>query len=111
MIMWVQRCLIVPAAYADLAKSLCKELSGWDGLFESGLSADGSLPATHYVSNGLIEKDFAELLLSPGDVYALAVQRGIPVTLEQITGVLSASTISAESFDDVSRSLGLKSIN
>lgn len=109
--MWVHRCLIVPAAYADVAQNLCKELSGWDGLFDVGLSASGSLPATHYISNGLIEKDFADLLLAPGDVYALAVQRGVPVTLEQITGVLSASTISPDQGAEVIAGLGLKLIN
>ena len=62
--MWVNRTMIVPAEQVDLARALAEGLSGpaGSGMWTTGLSADGNEPATHYISAGLIEDTFADLL-------------------------------------------------
>ena len=62
---WTHRTIIVPAAFQQLAQGLCAAAAEGDagkGMFTTGLSATGALPATHYISSGYIFDDFAALL-------------------------------------------------
>lgn len=62
---YTHRTIIVPAAYQALAQGLCAAAAEGDagaGMFTTGLSATGALPATHYISSGYIFDDFAALL-------------------------------------------------
>lgn len=62
---YAQRCLIIPADYAPLARALCAGLTDGGsgaGMFTTAVSADGALPATHCISEGLIGLTFAALL-------------------------------------------------
>ena len=67
---WTHRTLIVPANQVELARSLCAALAApaGEGMFNTPLSATGLYPATHYISAGLIEEQFAAIL--PLDVPA-----------------------------------------
>jgi bifunctional DNase/RNase len=58
---WINRTMIVPAEHVDLARALAEGISGpaGAGMWTTGLSADGTEPATHYISAGLIEDTFA----------------------------------------------------
>ena len=101
MITWTHRSIIVPEAQAKLARDLCAALAGpgGAGMFTTGLSADGSAPATHWISAGLIDSQFAALLPlndtpgQPETVLALAQQAGMTVTLEQVQALLSAVVV------------------
>lgn len=95
---WAHRCMIVPAEHAPLARTLCAGLagSGGEGMFSTGLSATGAGPATHYVSTGLIEDQFAAILADTPTVHALATDAGMTVTLAQITALLAACDVSDE---------------
>ena len=62
---YTHRTIIVPAAFQQLAQGLCEAAAEGDagkGMFTTGLSADGTAPATHYMSSGYIFDDFAALL-------------------------------------------------
>lgn len=62
---YTHRTIIVPAAFQQLAQALCEAAAEGDtgkGMFTTGLSADGSEPATHYISSGPIFDSFADLL-------------------------------------------------
>ena len=62
---YTHRTIIVPAAFQSLAQGLCEAAAEGDagrGMFTTGLSADGTEPATHYISSGYIFDDFAALL-------------------------------------------------
>ena len=62
---YTHRNIIVPAAFQQLAQGLCEAAAEGDagkGMFTTGLSPDGSAPATHYISSGYIADDLAELL-------------------------------------------------
>mgnify|MGYP003495616505 CR=1 FL=1 len=61
---WINRTMIVPEGFVDLARALAEGISGpaGAGMWTTGLSADGTEPATHYISAGLIEDTFAALL-------------------------------------------------
>ncbi|MFN9910995.1 MAG: hypothetical protein ACK53L_00335, partial [Pirellulaceae bacterium] len=48
------RTFIVPAAHADLARALCALEAGGAGMFTTGLSADGTEPASYFVSTGQV---------------------------------------------------------
>lgn len=112
---WVHRCMIVPAEHADLARSLCATLAGdgGTGMFTTALSPTGTEPATHWISSGLIESEFADLLplsSTPGQpdvVHSLALQSGMSVSVDDVTRLLAAVDVSEEPPAEALGRLGL----
>ena len=76
---WVHRTIIVPNAHVDIARAACEHLAGagGSGMYTTPLSPNGALPATHYISSGLIEDTFAALLADPELLSAVAGQSGL----------------------------------
>ena len=70
----VLRTIIVPAALVTKARNLGAALAPTgEGMYTTALSATGNLPATHYVSSGLIhEPPFAELLGNANALFTAA---------------------------------------
>ena len=115
---WSFRTLIVTAADAPLAREIAVTLSpeGGKQMWIAGLSADGSEPATHFVSTGAISPEFAVLMPSqtweqdengtwtmtdsvPGDaamLHGLCVAAGMTVTLQDIEAVFTASDVTEQ---------------
>ena len=106
--------MIVPAEHADLARVLCETLAGPGGaeMFTTALSATGDDPATHYISSGLIESDFADLLPlviktetgmekinqgQPEIIHAAAQQAGLTLDQQEIERLLAAVDVSDQS--------------
>ena len=105
---YTHRTIIVPAAFQQLAQGLCEAAAEGDagkGMFTTGLSADGTAPATHYISSGPIYESFADLLplttfdedgqpaTRPGDVAtveAIADQAGITLPAGAIAALFDA---------------------
>lgn len=91
-------------------------------MFTTPLSATGTLPASHYISSGMIEAPFADLLpltsvdaegvasTRPGDAVttaALAAQQGLPFTEEQIAGLYATADVSEQDAEVALHRLGL----
>lgn len=96
---WVQRTLIVTAANAALARRICKDLTpagSGNNMFLTGLSASGALPATHYISSGLIQDNFGVMLGNAAGTFGACQQ--VPsladVTLAQIQALYTSAVIS-----------------
>ena len=106
---WVHRCIIVHAAIRDQAAGLCAALAGpgGTGMFETPLSSTGQEPATHYISSGMIEEEFAAMLENPELV--VEASEGA-VTLEQAQALLSMSDVSEETPQQAFERLGLQII-
>ena len=105
--MWAHRTIVVTAAVRDVAAQICEQLagSGGSGMFTTPLSPSGNLPATHFVSSGMIEQEFAYLFDYPEMVVELS--KGT-ITLEQVTGILAQADVSMESAFDVFARMGLQ---
>lgn len=110
---WVHRTMIITAAYAPLARALTAGLAGESGsnMFATPLSADGALPASHYVSAGLIQDNFAALMVDADGIYAACQAAGNPVALETIQGLVAASDITDEEPFAAFERLGLQMIH
>lgn len=107
---WVLRTIVVPDAFVTLAKSLTGGLAGeaGEGMFTTGLSPTGAGPATHWVSSGLIQEEFALLLSDAALIYEAA---GGQVPLSSLEGLLEQSTIrEADNPHALFEELGLKLI-
>ena len=112
---WVHRCMIVPVDHVDLARSLCATLAGegGSGMFTTPLSPTGDYPPTHWISSGLIEDAFADLLplsSTPGQpdvVHSLALQSGMSVSVDDVTRLLAAVDVSEEPPAEALGRLGL----
>lgn len=120
---WLHRCMIVPTEHVELARKLCETLAGpgGAGMFTTALSATGDDPATHYISSGLIESDFADLLplvsdetgidIKPGQpevIFKAAQDSGLSVRLSEIEHLLAAVDVTdQEAFAALDR-LGLR---
>ena len=84
---YTHRTIIVPAQFQQLAQGLCAAAAEGDagqGMFTTGLSATGALPATHYISSGYIFDDFAALL--PLTTVEPATEDGEPDTVTERPG-------------------------
>jgi Na+-transporting methylmalonyl-CoA/oxaloacetate decarboxylase beta subunit len=77
-------------------------------MYETALSADGTLPATHWISSGLILQDFATMLENPAIVYGAAAQAGIDLPQDSIEALLSQCDISDESAEAALARLGFQ---
>ena len=114
MIEWVDRCMIVPAAQVEFARELASTLTGpaGTGLWQRALSVDGAEPATHYISSGAVDAQFAALLplttiddegetiTTPGQpeiLFALSQQAGMTCTLSDVAELLGAVDVSEQS--------------
>lgn len=109
--MWVHRTIIVTTDVAPTARMLCEMLAGagGSGMFQAALSADGTEPATHYVSSGPIEEQFADLLDSGAEnIHAAVTQAGIDVPLEAVRQIRACSDISDEPAEVVFERLDLQ---
>lgn len=129
--MWVHRTIIVPASLVEAARSACAGLAGpgGSGMFTTGLSPDGSGEPTHFISSGLIEAPFADLLpltsvsyaedgtpsveTRPGNVALttqLASAAGLPIAEAEVSALLAAVDVSEQSAEDTLARLGLRII-
>ena len=119
----VDRCLIAPAAYTPLARALCAGIAtggSGEGMLQTALSPDGKLPATHYISQGMIEEAFADLLpLTSFDAEGVPTTRagqpekivelsGGMVTLSQITALLAAIDVTEQDAFTAMARVGVK---
>ena len=129
--MWTHRTIIVPATLAESARAACAGLAGPGGsnMFTTPLSPTGEAPPTHYISSGLIEEPFADLLpltsvsyaedgtpfteTRPGNValtVQLAADAGLPLTEAEVSALLSAVDVSAQSAQDALTLRGLRMV-
>lgn len=126
---YTHRVIIVPAAFQQLAQGLCEAIAEGDAgksMFTRGLSANGELPATHYISSGPIYESFADLLplttvnqdgeglpdihTRPGNVEtaeAMAEQAGIELPTGVIAALFAAIDVSAQGPYEAMARLGL----
>ena len=130
--MWTHRTIIVPAAVVSAARAACAGLAGpgGSGMFTTPLSPTGEAPPTHFISSGLIEEPFADLLpltsvsyaedgtpsteTRPGNValtVQLATDAGLPITEAEVAALLSAVDVSEQSAEAALTRLGLKIIS
>jgi len=63
--------IIVTAAQAKAARDAAAAIPGGDGMFTAGLSATGSMPATHYISSGSVPQEIVDAVASLADVSEL----------------------------------------
>ena len=111
---WVYRNMIVADAVVDTCRSLAMLLAGEaQKLWTTPLSVDGTEPPTHWISTGLIEEQFGDLLplsewtqddegnwveeiLSPGNPALLAELSGGAVTEEQVIAIFSMCDVTLD---------------
>lgn len=105
---WTHRTIIVPEAVVAPARMACEALAGpgGSGMYSVPISPTGQLPATHWISSGLIEQDFADLLASPDALTAIATQAGLDPA--PLVAIVAASDITDEPADVALARLGLQ---
>ena len=114
---WAHRCLVVPDSHVELACQLTVALAGdaGAGMWTTPLSPTGDLPATHWISAGLITEEFASLLPCadlgyPGNAAAaayLTAQAGFVTTASQVQSLFDASDCTSEDPHSALHRLGL----
>jgi hypothetical protein len=92
---WTHRTLVVPAAHAALARSLSEGLAGPSGagMYSTGLSATGKAPASHFVSAGLVQDQYAALMADADLVLAACAQAGVTVDATAVRALIAAAVI------------------
>lgn len=116
-IVWVDRTMFVTADCVEDARILASTLTGpaGTGMWERALSANGQLPATHYLSAGMIDEQFANLLPlttitetekygpvvttrlgNPEALAYLAAQAGLEVSAARVAEILESADVSEQ---------------
>ena len=92
------RTMIVPAAHTPLARALSEGLAGNAGarMFTTELASTDAGPATHYISTGQIQEEFALMMADANLVFAACQAAGSPATLAQVQAMLAASDVSED---------------
>lgn len=105
---WTHRTIIVPNPVVVPARMACEALAGagGSGMYSVPLSPTGDLPATHWISSGLIEQDFADLLASPDSLAAVATGAGLDPA--PLVAIVAAADITDEPADVALVRLGLR---
>lgn len=86
----VKRTMIVPAAVVKIARDLSSAIPSGLGMFVAMYSPSGSdLPATHAVSEGWIDEEFALALESPEYFVQMLSNFGVEMSTEAATGLLN----------------------
>ena len=108
MTIWAHRTIIVPDAAVIPARMACEALAGagGSGMYSVPLSPAGELPVTHWISSGLIEQEFADLLASPDTLATVAIQAGLDPA--PLVAIIAASDITDEPADVALARLGLQ---
>lgn len=127
--MWVHRTIIVPAPLAEAARAACAGLAGpgGSGMFTTPLSSTGDGVPTHFISAGLIEAPFADLLpltsvtyaedgtpstsTRPGNVALtaqLAAEAGLPITETEVAALMGGVDVSEQQAEEALSRLGLQ---
>lgn len=110
-IVWTHRTMIVSATVASQARALADQSGpAAQGMWMTPLSPTGELPATHYVSTGLIDQPFADMMASPEALVAGCDALDIAVPLEVATALLAAADVSEEDPHTAMERLGLKMV-
>jgi hypothetical protein len=102
---YVCRYMQVAAEHAPLARSLTEALAGeaGRGMFTFALSPSGAAPATHYLTEGWIEPQFAALMVDPAALAAACEAAGAGVTRAQIDALLAAAVIAESDGNPLAR--------
>lgn len=109
---YTHRTMILPAAIVDSCQHLSVRLSGeaGAGMWITGLSATGDEPATHFISSGMIGKEFIDILNDPTAMLEASQEEGSEITLERCEYLLSVADVSEEGAFEAMGRLGLKMV-
>lgn len=100
---WTLRTLIVPDQVTPMARMACETLAGAGGssMFTTPVSPTGEEPTTHWISSGLIEQDFADLLPTKAYNPATDVWEVIPHDTTTLQGLCEAVSLPYQAVDQV----------
>jgi hypothetical protein len=109
--MLMHRTIIVPASHVEIARELTEAADpAGAGMFTTKLSATSDLPASHFISSGLISEQYALILdeKNAALVKAISNAAGLGYTQAEIDELLSVIDVSSgDAFDTLAR-LGLR---
>ena len=128
----VYRNMIVTAANAPVAQAIAVGISpvAGAGMWEVAMSADGTAPATHYISTGYIGPEWEVLMPlqtyardengdwvladsypgQPQELFAACQQFGVQVTQQQIDDLFATSDVTMQEPAEALARMGLKLI-
>ena len=121
---WTYRCLIIEDSQVEMARTLTATIAGPSGanMLTTPLSATGELPATHWISAGLISEQFATMLplteypadaepiYTPGQASLaayLATKAGFAATEEDVQALFDVSDVTEQDAFTAMARLGL----
>lgn len=108
----IHRTMIVADAHVELARHLAESLAGPSGagMWTTPLSETGAAPATHWISAGLIEAEFAALLNYADALIGALVQAGVYHDAREVRSMVLNADVSDEDPHAAMARLGLRMV-
>ena len=105
---YVHATVVLTAAVAVKLRKLSQMLDkgDLDGMFQTGLSATGNAPPTHFISNGPVPAAYLNAITSPTRLFNVAKKAyeadelTFPFTQTQVTNALNECVVSDGTYND-----------
>lgn len=115
---WARRCMVIAAANQGLAQAIASALApsgSGNGMWTTPCSPSGAAPATHFITEGCIYQQFADLMTDANALYAQVsaagvTYQGVSITLAQCQSLLATGDVSTDPPFTALARLGLKLI-
>lgn len=110
---WVRVSIVVPDNYVVPARIACETLAGvaGSGMFSTPLSETGTLPATHWISFGMIEEEFYLILSNNELLEKVAIQNNIDSTfLKSVVNESHITLVVDSTLEEILSNLNLKMV-
>lgn len=106
----IYRCMIVTAAMAAQAASICAQLGGeaGAGMFVTELSATGAAPATHKISSGPMPEAIVLAMDDAAVMHSMCQAQEIDMSLQDCIDLRAAMRVSTENVWVEMSSMGLQ---
>lgn len=99
--------MVANSTVVSAVRQLAHAMPASMGMFMASYSPTGSKPATHFVSEGWIEEEFANAMGNPASLVDIVLSAGVALSIEEASFILANSVVSTRPAAELLQELGV----